>query len=104
MKALLAVATLVLCLSSVQAADTDRTLIERHQGTWPESVDGFVTKNQCLSCHGSYEALADKTEKLTPNPHRSHLGAVNCEECHKADSKQTELMCNQCHNFSYKQP
>ena len=61
-------------------------------------------KSQCLQCHQSYDALAEKTKNLEPNPHKSHLGAVNCVECHKADkpSKQPELMCNSCHNFTLK--
>ena len=50
------------------------------------------------------KTLAEKTKNLEPNPHKSHLGAVNCVECHKADkpSKQPELMCNSCHNFTLK--
>lgn len=101
MKALLAAAVFA-CMTSAYAAGADMTLEERHQGMWPKSVEGFVTKNQCLTCHVSYQDLAKKTEKLSPNPHWSHLGAVNCEDCHKPNAKQPELMCNDCHNFSYK--
>ena len=82
------------------AASAGQTLAEKHGGMWPKSTDGFVTKNQCLKCHVSYEELAKKTASLSPNPHRSHMGAVNCEECHKADAEKPVLMCNQCHKFS----
>ena len=75
-----------------------------HGDAWPKSTDGFVTKNQCMACHGDYQKLAKATEKLTPNPHASHLGDVNCEDCHKADKAQPELMCNQCHQFAFKVP
>ena len=30
----------------------------------------------------------------------SHLGQVNCEDCHKANLSKPVLMCNQCHNFT----
>ena len=82
---------------SAQAAD--KTLMEKHQGMWPRAVDGFVTKNQCLKCHQSYEALAAKTDKYAVNPHYSHLGAVDCVECHQPDKANPELMCNSCHKF-----
>lgn len=82
------------------AAEQPKTLAEIHGPAWPKSADGFVTKNQCLQCHGSYDQLAEKTAKLEPNPHKSHLGAVNCEDCHKVDKAQPELMCNSCHKFT----
>ena len=87
---------------SLNAAAADKTLAERHAGVWPKSTDGFVTKGQCLKCHGSYDALAQKTASLEPNPHKSHMGAVNCEECHRADAARPAMMCNQCHKFEVK--
>ena len=51
----------------------------------------------------SYEALAKQTAKDEPNPHYSHLGDVNCTDCHKGHQK-SELMCNQCHQFSLQVP
>ena len=41
-----------------------------------------------------------KLADLVPNPHHSHLGQVNCEDCHKANLSKPVLMCNQCHNFT----
>lgn len=52
----------------------------------------------CLGCHGSYEALAEKTATLEPNPHRNHMGHVQCESCHAMES-EPRLMCNDCHSF-----
>lgn len=81
---------------------TPKTLAQIHGASWPNNPDGFVTKNQCMQCHGDYAQLAQKTAKIEPNPHLSHLGKVNCEECHKANQVKPELMCNQCHNFTLK--
>ncbi len=100
------IAALALSLSLTFAASVasaaDQTLAQKHGATWPKSTDGYVTKNQCLKCHVSYDALAKKTENLEPNPHFSHLGAVNCEDCHKADKAKPELMCDSCHKFTIK--
>ena len=53
---------------------------------------------QCLACHGSYQALGEKTASLTPNPHASHMGEVQCDGCHRWKGKG-KLMCNDCHRF-----
>ena len=61
---------------------------------------------QCMSCHGTYEALAKKTDKLDePNPHRSHHygTGISCTACHKEHSKPADY-CNECHEFKYKLP
>lgn len=55
------------------AAAAEQTLAQKHQGMWPKSENGFVTKNQCLKCHVSYEDLAKKTANLEPNPHDNHM-------------------------------
>ena len=57
-----------------------------------------VPMAQCLTCHGSYDKLADATEKLDVNPHDSHLGDVECASCHKGHQPSV-LMCTQCHSF-----
>ena len=87
-----------LALSSAPMA-ADMTLAQMHGKMWPKST-GFATKTQCLKCHVSYEALAERTKNVSPNPHVSHQGAVNCEDCHKANLSKPVLMCNQCHNFT----
>lgn len=87
---------------SVVETTKTKTLKDKHGAAWPISKSGYVTKSQCLVCHGPYEKLAQKTQNLSPNPHNSHLGQVNCEDCHIADATKTNLMCNQCHNFKLK--
>lgn len=46
-----------------------------------------VRKDACLACHGSYEKLAKRTEKVTPNPHYNHFGDRDCSTCHKGHAK-----------------
>lgn len=61
---------------------------------------------QCMTCHGSYESLAKKTEKLEePNPHKSHHygTGISCTACHKEHSKPVAY-CNECHEFKYTMP
>ena len=53
--------------------------------------------------YAQYEQLAKQTAKVEPNPHYSHLGDVNCTDCHKGH-KKSELMCNSCHQFDLKVP
>ncbi len=51
----------------------------------------------CLSCHGSYDALADKTQNDSPNPHDSHQGQLPCESCHHVHMPSVSY-CAQCHD------
>lgn len=56
-------------------------------------------KETCLSCHGSYDKIAERTAKLTPNPHFSHRGEEDCTNCHSLHGK-SRLECNDCHSFN----
>lgn len=55
----------------------------------------------CMQCHQSYEAVAKKTENLTPNPHSSHRGEPDCTNCHKVNAKP-HFECNDCHELNIK--
>ena len=69
-----------------------------HKAKMPKA--GAKVKNErCLACHQSYEALAERTKALNPNPHKTHLGNVRCTDCH-AGHQQGKLMCNDCHKFN----
>ncbi|MFU0842652.1 MAG: Cytochrom-c3-2 domain-containing protein [Burkholderia sp.] len=83
------------------ASAAEKTLKELHGATFPNTESGWAVKDQCLKCHGPYDKLAEKTKNVVPNPHYSHLGKVECVECHKPDApaNKPELMCNSCHNF-----
>ena len=58
---------------------------------------------QCLTCHGSYEAVAALTASVIPNPHHSHMGEVTCTDCH-SEHQESRLSCNQCHVFDMDVP
>jgi hypothetical protein len=58
---------------------------------------------QCLACHESYEALAEQTAGLIPNPHHSHMGDVTCTSCH-SEHFESRMSCNQCHVFEMEVP
>lgn len=71
-------------------------------------VKGDTVENDvCSKCHGTYETLAAKT--INPkvpnrNPHKSHLGDIDCAVCHMAH-QPSEAYCNGCHsNYKMKIP
>ena len=61
----------------------------------------FVENERCLACHGPLEVLQNKYETLGgKNPHKNHLGEIECTLCHKGH-QPSESYCMQCHkNFS----
>lgn len=69
--------------------------------------DSTVESQQCLMCHGSMETLAKITEpKDFPdrNPHKAHLGDIDCTVCHKEHEK-SKIYCLGCHpKFKMKIP
>jgi hypothetical protein len=69
--------------------------------------DDTVENARCLGCHGGAEKLAEKTNNPdfpTRNPHKSHLGDVNCTVCHKVHS-ESSVYCPGCHaQFQMKIP
>ena len=53
---------------------------------------------KCTTCHNPAD-LAKKTEKEgLPNPHKSHLGDVQCTACHSGHN-QSVAYCSNCHDF-----
>jgi hypothetical protein len=56
----------------------------------------------CMTCHGNQQQIAEKTNRIIPNPHASpHLdrGApLACNECHHIH-KPSKVSCNACHLF-----
>ena len=70
----------------------------------PKSAESLTTE-KCLSCHGSYNEVAEGTAKLDPNPHNSpHYGKeLDCDLCHNQHSK-SEDFCSQCHMWGFAVP
>ncbi len=93
---------LTMSVAGAAEATGAKTLAEIHGKNWPDA-SGWVKKDTCMGCHGSYADLAKTTAKLEPNPHFSHLGEVNCQECHIGAKAKPELMCNTCHNFTLRE-
>lgn len=65
-----------------------------------------VGKEICLFCHGSYEAIATKTQVpgKMDNPHESHQGNLECNRCHSGHSA-AKSYCLECHsNFKQTMP
>ncbi len=61
-----------------------------------------VVNNKCIECHGSLEKIAEKS-KHEVNPHKSHLGNINCTVCHHGHTTSWTY-CLNCHNFDLKIP
>ncbi|WP_050782895.1 cytochrome c3 family protein [Desulfatibacillum aliphaticivorans] len=62
--------------------------------------DDPAEAEQCLACHESREALAGRFDKEFArkwgNPHKSHLGDLDCAVCHKGHLAST-VYCLGCH-------
>jgi fumarate reductase flavoprotein subunit len=98
-------AFLILAFGAVPAYPEAKSLptAERHKayGVKCEDCHGSKDKKQfdhkqCLSCHESYEKVAERTKKLARNPHKSHYGEIECNACHHGH-KADEYLCAQCH-------
>lgn len=85
-------------------ADMDMSCADCHQVDAPEKAP---TTNNCLECHDSYEELIKATaptnidpddEESRANPHDSHMGLLDCIECHKTHVP-SEFVCAECHMF-----
>jgi cytochrome c nitrite reductase small subunit len=69
-------------------------------GNYTEPLPALrMTKSQCLNCHGDYSLLAAATSQLKINPHASHLGEEECQQCHKMHRQSPGLnFCYTCHH------
>jgi hypothetical protein len=62
-----------------------------------EGAQKPVAGEKCLGCHGSFDAIAKRTDGvLVPNPHAGHVGELDCTLCHNGH-KANELYCSNCH-------
>lgn len=55
----------------------------------------------CVGCHGDLDEMAEVTAKGEINPHKSHLGQINCTACH-GGHEPSAIYCNNCHSFDIK--
>jgi len=61
----------------------------------PLTSINFETED-CLQCHGTYAQLAQRTQNVARNPHDSHQGQLDCDNCHQVHSDSI-YYCGQCH-------
>ncbi|WP_168205865.1 flavocytochrome c [Geobacter sp. FeAm09] len=58
----------------------------------------------CVGCHGNLDAMAAQARAGSHvNPHKSHLGDINCTVCHMGHV-QSKAYCTNCHAFAMKIP
>ncbi len=68
-------------------------------GSASPKLEDTLDNARCLSCHGPMDRLAARSapgDFPERNPHKSHLGEINCTVCHKAHAA-SETYCLQCH-------
>lgn len=66
-------------------------------GTAEVAAGAEVGTAKCLSCHGSYEELAKRTETMSRNPHANpHSLDLDCSACHHGH-RADENYCESCH-------
>jgi Cytochrome c3 len=71
-----------------------------HQESPPKQKAQSVV---CMGCHGDYTKVAAKTSHLNVNPHETHMGELDCNQCHKGHKKSVNI-CSQCHTFNMNVP
>jgi nitrate/TMAO reductase-like tetraheme cytochrome c subunit len=71
--------------------------------TYTDPFEARDTQEECVRCHGNYDALIRKTEKThyKNNPHKSHYVDLKCSICHKGHVPFSDY-CADCHSFGYK--
>ena len=107
---LLALVALLLPAGLTQAAAGGTALAELHKlkqigcadchGTAKKITvdDSEKGINQsCIGCHGDLDAVGAKA-KGHINPHKSHLGQLNCTTCHSGHSR-SQAYCLKCHTY-----
>lgn len=102
MKSLLcaAAAAAMLCLSTGAAAQMAKGPHQAMPCTQchKDAKMSAPSQKTCLECHVSYAEVAKRTASAKVNPHDSHMGRVDCNECHKMHGK-SQYICRDCHAF-----
>ena len=104
--ALIAAALLVACVVTAPSAANEIKGAHAKMGLacaachGEEATPRRPAMSVCLGCHVGYDALAAKTARLQPNPHKSHLGDLRCTYCHSSHGA-SKIYCNECHDFKH---
>lgn len=63
-------------------------------------AEDISTREWCLTCH-DYDSVLESTANWggdeRVNVHKSHLGQIDCENCHLTHGEQDQMYCNDCH-------
>jgi len=113
--ALVGLMALMLPSSRLLAAAEGAALAQLHQANKVTCADCHGTakkvvvddsergvNQRCINCHGNLDVLAVKGTGHI-NPHKSHLGEINCTACHRGH-EQSVAYCNGCHTFNLPMP
>jgi len=73
-----------------------------HGGSAKVDDNETVVNTKCIECHGSLAKVAEKSSHAI-NPHKSHLGEMNCTVCHHGHVSSWTY-CLNCHSFDLKIP
>lgn len=100
---------MILFLSAAVLAAPDKKVTGPHAGLEISCADCHGNDNPekraphsaCMGCHGEYADIAKLTEKVEPNPHKSHQGEIRCTICHKAHEPSV-VYCRECHDYGLK--
>ncbi|UFS69028.1 flavocytochrome c [Geomonas sp. RF6] len=111
---LMAAVLMVMSATALWAAEGKGSLVELHKGKAKcadchgsgkkiavDDSEASVNKG-CIGCHGTLEEMG-KHSKEEVNPHRSHLGEINCTACHHGHTA-SYVYCLNCHSFDMKIP
>jgi hypothetical protein len=101
---MLALVMALVCGANYVHAEGDKpSTADRHkthgiecEGCHKDKDKTLFDYKQCLSCHESYEKVAERTKKLERNPHKSHYHNLPCTTCHHGH-KPDENFCAPCH-------
>lgn len=88
-------------LSNSQHAASAMKCSACHDEEDPSQGVGTVSTEKCLSCHGSYENVAERTadlgEDVNPHDNFHYDMQLDCTTCHKSHSESVSL-CSSCHD------
>lgn len=88
-------------LSNTQHVKADMKCKACHDEEDPTQGAEEVSTETCLSCHNSYEKIAERTaaigEKINPHDNFHYDMQLDCTTCHKSHSESVNL-CLSCHD------
>ncbi len=66
------------------------------------ALGDFDVIDYCLTCHDEEDIVEETAEwhgDEKVNPHESHLGTIDCGNCHKIHGEKETMYCDECHDW-----